>query len=114
MGGSSIFSLEPTFTQGLILGQLSIVVLLILVLRHLFFDSRAGRRLETPTYHPRLEEEEPEKAALNFETASAASHSAESAVWFNLILRSVREYKFIIRPMAEVAIYRCLQRIGQN
>jgi maintenance of morphology protein 1 len=90
--GSTSFSFEPTFTQGLIVGQLSIVILLVLVLRHLFFDSRAGRRLETPTYHPRLAEEEEEKPlkAAAASDAGDALRGAESAVWFNLLLRSVR------------------------
>jgi maintenance of morphology protein 1 len=90
MPSSSAF--EPTFTQGLILGQFSIVVLLVLILRHLFFDSPAGRRLETPTYHPRLEEDEDAKVDASTSDDDDTFRGAESTVWFNLILRSVRRH----------------------
>ena len=36
----TIFSLTPTFTQGLIIGQLSILLLLAFILRYLFFDTK--------------------------------------------------------------------------
>lgn len=35
----TLFSLTPTFTQGLVLGQLSILLLLASILRYLFFDT---------------------------------------------------------------------------
>lgn len=35
----TLFSLTPTFTQGLVLGQLSILLLLAFILRYLFFDA---------------------------------------------------------------------------
>lgn len=35
----TLFSLTPTFTQGLVLGQLSILLLLAFILRYLFFDT---------------------------------------------------------------------------
>jgi maintenance of morphology protein 1 len=89
MAGSSILSLEPTFTQGLIIGQFSIICLLILVLRHLFFDSQAGRRLDTPTYHPRLEREEALHATASEKSPSPVIDGGESAEWFSLILQNV-------------------------
>jgi maintenance of morphology protein 1 len=36
----AFFSLTPTFTQGLVVGQLSILLLLAFILRYLFFDSK--------------------------------------------------------------------------
>jgi maintenance of morphology protein 1 len=91
MGINYLLSFEPTFTQGLILGQLSILFLLTLILRHLFFDSRAGRHLETPTYHPRLEREASAhvKDVLNREEKILPDNGNESAEWFNLILQNV-------------------------
>lgn len=35
----TLFSLTPTFTQGLVLGQISILLLLAFILRYLFFDT---------------------------------------------------------------------------
>jgi maintenance of morphology protein 1 len=91
MSTSTLFSFEPTFTQGFIVGQFSIVIILILVLRHLFFDSRVGRRLETPTYHPHLSEEKPSNQTSYAERCGAYVDGGESAVWFNVILRNVSE-----------------------
>ncbi|PFH54623.1 hypothetical protein AMATHDRAFT_134195 [Amanita thiersii Skay4041] len=51
MGANYIFSLQPTFTQGLIIGQLSILVLLGLILKYLFLDSSQDP-FETSSYHP--------------------------------------------------------------
>lgn len=91
MSSNYVLSLEPTFTQGLILGQLSILFLLTLILRHLFFDSRAGRHLETPTYHPRLDREASAhtKGISEGKERAAAGEDSESAEWFNLIAQHV-------------------------
>ncbi|KAI5835851.1 hypothetical protein K523DRAFT_259604 [Schizophyllum commune Tattone D] len=54
MSGNYLFSLTPTFTQGLVLGQLSILVLLMLILKYLFLDS-TKYPFETTSYHPGAE-----------------------------------------------------------
>jgi hypothetical protein len=94
MANNYVWSFEPTFTQGLVIGQLSIIFLLILVLRHLFFDSRAGRRLDTPTYHPRLEREEALQASASEKIATSSPDGGESAEWFSLILQNVSNLCF--------------------
>lgn len=86
MGNNYVFSLQPTFTQGLILGQLSILVLLVLILKYLFLDS-TEYPFETSSYHPRVDND------LLLKKQNVASHlsdsideKAESAEWFNMLL----------------------------
>jgi maintenance of morphology protein 1 len=54
MGSHYIFTFQPTFTQGLLLGQFSILILLILILKYLFLDS-TKHPFETSSYQPRPE-----------------------------------------------------------
>ncbi|KAK7694529.1 hypothetical protein QCA50_001715 [Cerrena zonata] len=54
MANAYIFTLQPTFTQGLLLGQLSILCLLVLVLKYLFFDTDSGQPYKPVSYHPRV------------------------------------------------------------
>jgi maintenance of mitochondrial morphology protein 1 len=54
MAKNYVFSLEPTFTQGLILGQLSILLLLGLVLKYIFLDSAQVNRDDNSSYQPPL------------------------------------------------------------
>ncbi|KAG1817418.1 hypothetical protein DFJ58DRAFT_888938 [Suillus subalutaceus] len=68
MGNNDIFSLTPTLTQGLVLGQLSILVLLELVLKYLL------------SWHQDVEEEDTDSAP-----------ETESAYWFNIFARQVVE-----------------------
>ncbi|KAJ7293267.1 maintenance of mitochondrial morphology protein 1 [Mycena rebaudengoi] len=90
--GNYILSLQPTFTQGLILGQLSILVLLGLILKYLFLDS-TEYPFETSSYHPRVDRD------LLHRKRNISSHSidestddkAESAEWFNMLLHQVVE-----------------------
>ncbi|KAJ6604332.1 maintenance of mitochondrial morphology protein 1 [Mycena vulgaris] len=92
MGNNYVFSLQPTFTQGLILGQLSILVLLVLILKYLFLDS-TQYPFETSSYHPRVDND------LLLRKQNISSHSmaesidekAESAEWFNMLLHQVVE-----------------------
>ncbi|KAJ7139811.1 hypothetical protein C8R44DRAFT_605728 [Mycena epipterygia] len=86
MANNYVFSLQPTFTQGLILGQLSILVLLVLILKYLFLDS-TEYPFETSSYHPRVDND------LLLRKQNVASHlsdsideKAESAEWFNMLL----------------------------
>jgi hypothetical protein len=95
--GNYIFSLTPTFTQGLILGQLSILLLLYFILKYLFFDSKSvsdslddnsfhhtttfvpEKSLPSSLLHPKLstlDTERPDK-------------TVESAEWLNVLLQQV-------------------------
>jgi maintenance of morphology protein 1 len=103
MGSSASLPFEPTFTQGLITGQLSILILLVLVLRHLFFDSRVGRRLETPTYHPRLDQDEPTDSHASTKGTSFPE-GFESVAWLNIISQSVRNISCVSRTSPDTCI----------
>ncbi|KAF9015316.1 maintenance of mitochondrial morphology protein 1 [Cyathus striatus] len=88
---SYIFSLQPTFTQGLVLGQLSIIVLLGLVLKYLFLDS-TQYPFETSSYHPRVESD----VLLRKRTVQTIplvdqlpDKPGESAEWFNVLFRQI-------------------------
>lgn len=89
----TFFSMQPTFTQGLILGQLSILILLALILKYLFLDSSSAPPLETSSYQPRVEKD-PSIPHTRYPSRDAASdpqeRGAESAEWFNLLLHHVR------------------------
>ena len=90
MGSNYIFSLTPTFTQGLILGQLSILALLVLVLKYLFLDSNTIPETFREDQH-----------SLSFEKSHAvpkrmpmlplaiAPDTGDPTGWFNLILQQV-------------------------
>jgi len=45
MGSSYIFSLQPTFTQGFILGQFSILALFAVILKYLFLDTEPSSKV---------------------------------------------------------------------
>jgi maintenance of morphology protein 1 len=98
--GNYIFTLTPTFTQGLILGQVSILLLVYFILKYLFFDSKSTR----------LHEESPEEDAPFFRPSVSAEKfiavaflqpkvkkqneerdgdSVESAEWLNVLLKQV-------------------------
>ena len=98
--GNYIFTLTPTFTQGLVLGQLSILLLVYFILKYLFFDPKSAR-------HP---EESPEEDAPFFRPSFPAEkfistvflqkkvkeqdgerdeESVESAEWLNVLLKQV-------------------------
>ncbi|EIN13499.1 hypothetical protein PUNSTDRAFT_129178 [Punctularia strigosozonata HHB-11173 SS5] len=102
MASNYIFTLTPTFTQGLILGQLSILLLLVLILKYLFLDSEPGR--QNPTFHPTLAADKHDEAGRFNMQGTVESvideegdsleddeeeREGESADWFNLLLRNV-------------------------
>ncbi|KAG2077142.1 hypothetical protein BDR04DRAFT_1125557 [Suillus decipiens] len=87
MGNNYIFSLTPTFTQGLVLGQLSILVLLALVLKYLFFIPPESET-ETVTFHP-LPKSNPSWHQDVEEDDTNSSPEKESAHWFNILARQV-------------------------
>ncbi len=94
MSNNYLFTFQPTFTQGLVLGQLSILILIGLVLRYLFLDSTQFP-FETASYHPRIDNDLPaRKSKLDAaheeeKTAMDQAQSAESAEWFNALLKQV-------------------------
>jgi maintenance of morphology protein 1 len=95
MGNNYVFSLQPTFTQGLILGQLSILLLLGLILKYLFIDSSESS-VEAFSYHPRLDNKTPVgpdyyRFSSRDSEEEVDSKGSESADWFNIILQQVAE-----------------------
>lgn len=104
MGANYIFSLTPTFTQGLILGQLSILLLLSLILKYLFLDSgpsppfNGNASLPQQAPSPSHEKErENISARTQFTFGDEDSlhdwqgrEETESARWFNLLVHHVR------------------------
>ena len=96
--GNYIFSLSPTFTQGLVLGQLSILFLLALILKYLFLqvDCQPSQFYDSaysiPDVHPSRRESSTTKDASDMKI-NLNDHRAlemESAEWFNMLLRQVR------------------------
>ena len=98
MGNAYVFSLQPTFTQGLILGQFSILFLLVLILKYLFFDTVADHAYRASSYQPKVDRDEDEDAAIFAERLAAGLDKGgkaeggglESADWLNGVLRQVR------------------------
>ncbi|KAG1757409.1 hypothetical protein EDB19DRAFT_1657322 [Suillus lakei] len=89
MGNNYLFSLTPTFTQGLVLGQLSILVLLALVLKYLFFIPPESET-ETVPFHP-LSKSNPSWHQDVEEDDTDSAPEKESAHWFNILARQVVE-----------------------
>ncbi|KAI0735277.1 maintenance of mitochondrial morphology protein 1 [Earliella scabrosa] len=97
MASAYIFTLQPTFTQGLILGQASILFLLFLVLKYLFFDTDPDRPYRKASYPPKVEldssDEDLTAARINlsdFESSKREGDS-ESSEWLNVFLQQVLE-----------------------
>ncbi|KAJ3737058.1 maintenance of mitochondrial morphology protein 1 [Lentinula guzmanii] len=90
MGTNYVFSLQPTFTQGLILGQLSILALLVFVLKYLFMDS-TKYPFETTTYHPRINSDSIMRSQKLYQATNENGHKNEdeSAEWLNLLLHQI-------------------------
>ncbi|KAA1471560.1 hypothetical protein DENSPDRAFT_837581 [Dentipellis sp. KUC8613] len=93
MGNNYVFSLQPTFTQGLILGQLSILVLLILVLKYLFLDSSSRHTHAGSAYQPRTSRvvSALSQKLLSEQEKYGAEGGPESTEWFNVVLNQVVE-----------------------
>ncbi|PVF92466.1 hypothetical protein CPB86DRAFT_819611 [Serendipita vermifera] len=104
-----VLTLTPTFTQGFILGQLSILVILALILKYLFLDSSL-EPVSSPSIAPSIVERREridtgltnEKAKLpneeSIETLPALEDGKESTEWFNLIIQEIfNSYRAEIR-----------------
>lgn len=97
MGSAYIFTLQPTFTQGLILGQFSILCLLVVVLKYLFFDTATAQPYKATSYQPRLVREDEDSNSLSdfgekidTEGTRDKADGVESAGWLNILLHHVR------------------------
>jgi len=98
--GNYIFTLTPTFTQGLILGQVSILLLVYFILKYLFFDSKSAKLLEesseedAPLFRPSFSAEKFIATAFLQTKAKKQEEerdgdSVESAEWLNVLLKQV-------------------------
>ncbi len=96
MASAYVLTLQPTFTQGLILGQASILFLLFLILKYLFFDTDPERSYKNASYPPKIEyhssEEALAAARLNFNEFETTRHEGgetETSEWLNVVLQQV-------------------------
>lgn len=92
MGSNYLFSIQPTFTQGLVLGQLSIFFLLALILKYLFIDTSLPHATENKAaYHPGIDTEA--NRSLHQQRTQAerrdGEKGAESAEWLNMLMQQV-------------------------
>lgn len=107
--GNYIFTLTPTFTQGLILGQVSILLLVYFILKYLFFDSKSAQLLEespeedAPFFRPNFSAEKfistafPQ-ARVKEQNKEHDGDPMESAEWLNVLLKQiVDEYRGKVR-----------------
>lgn len=90
MANGYIFSLQPTFTQGLIIGQFSILFLLAVILKFLFLDSAENTSHSRTSEAPRQQK----KASSYDRKHDGIDGPPESTEWFNLVLRQVRVLSF--------------------
>lgn len=117
MGNAHVFTLQPTFTQGLILGQFSILVILFFAFKYLFFVSGKDDLQKTLQYQPRLIHngdiamEDESQAGYTPESGIERNdgQTAESAVWLNLVLQQAC---MLIVPLAS-AVLTLIVAVGQ-
>ncbi|TRM65767.1 hypothetical protein BD626DRAFT_452963 [Schizophyllum amplum] len=91
MSGNYLFSLTPTFTQGLVLGQLSILVLLMLILKYLFLDSTKAP-FETTSYQPGAERHARKGGHAPLDLGDLDDVDAKSPIsaeWLNSLVRQI-------------------------
>ena len=101
MSGNYLFSLTPTFTQGLVLGQLSILVLLMLILKYLFLDS-TKYPFETTSYHPGAERHTRRGGHTPLDLGELDGVDGKtpiSAEWLNSLVKQVRLGDLRVREM---------------
>ncbi|KAL0580314.1 ERMES complex subunit mmm1 [Marasmius crinis-equi] len=89
MANNYVFSLQPTFTQGFIIGQVSILVLLYFILKYLFLDS-TKYPFETSSYHPKVGSDSLARHQYS-SPESTGTPECESAEWFALLLQQVMD-----------------------
>ena len=87
MGSGYIFSLQPTFTQGFILGQFSILALLAVVVKYLFLDTEPAHKVAERT----APVSQPTRTATRLD-GDATHIESESTEWLNSLLHQVCRY----------------------
>lgn len=109
-----LFTFHPTFTQGLVIGQLSILLLLYLTLKYLFLDS-TEYPVDSSSYHPVIDNDRAwkrqETSKLRLDPSDFSKQGPESTEWFNAILEQVRFYScnhVVLAPTCSqiISIYR--------
>jgi maintenance of mitochondrial morphology protein 1 len=102
MANAHIFTLQPTFTQGLIIGQLSILFLLVVVLKYLFLDPVSDQPYKYSSYQPRPSRDDSDLQSSSDDVEKPSSKKTsgradidtgsgvESADWINILLHQVR------------------------
>ncbi|PPQ73218.1 hypothetical protein CVT24_010028 [Panaeolus cyanescens] len=82
---------QPTFTQGLVIGQLSILILLGTILKYLFLES-SQHPYDATAYHQQVDKD-PTSRKRNLPSLPDAikvdSDDYESAEWFNTLLKQI-------------------------
>lgn len=96
MANAYIFTLQPTFTQGLILGQFSILILLVFVLKYLFLDPISDQPYKSSSYQPRVVPDEDDGQSVASGAGKPLGNASgdggsgvESADWINILLHQV-------------------------
>ena len=85
MATAYVFTLQPTFTQGLLLGQLSVLLVLVGILRYLFLSSEpVAHAISFPT-----RTEKPSHPPTKTDNLTNPKGQMESLEWFNEILQQV-------------------------
>ena len=116
MGNNYIFTLQPTFTQGLVFGQISILCLLAVILKYLFIETSESP-VESSTYHPRLNNESLRSHLLPTHDTDDDEkvNGEESAEWFNVLLQQAGAL-MLCRSNSELTIHmaRLLRSIARN
>jgi len=87
MGSSYIFSLQPTFTQGFILGQLSILAFFAVVLKYLFLDTEPS---------PKVSERDPPAVSQPTRPSTRIDENhihteTESTEWLNSLIHQATD-----------------------
>lgn len=100
MANAYVFTLQPTFTQGLIIGQFSILFLLVVILKYLFLDPVSDQPYKSSSYQPRIVRDESDETvsldgldklptSMSVGPDGEASNGVESADWINILLHQV-------------------------
>ena len=101
MATAYLLTLQPTFTQGLVIGQVSILLLLVVILKYLFLDPVSDQPYKSSSYQPRVIRDEEnvknipsgafqEGRARNAKVEPETNTGVESADWLNIFLHQVR------------------------
>ena|SRR5579863_1804305 len=98
MGSNYIFSLQPTFTQGFILGQLSILTLFAVVVKYLFLDTEPSSK--AAERDPSVSQ--PTRPSIRIDENDHVHTESESTEWLNALLRQVRGHYRVASALLHV------------